>query len=148
MKEKGDYVVWPPVTCARNTKRSKRCINMRPDTRQQHPSGRGEAKQEAEEFPNNRFFCHRDILVLVGILVSVACAPALFFFFVILIHKGSTETDELKFRQMAKQDERYNAALFRMRPRSLSPSFFPPVADPIVWWVLGCIDCSHIKELR
>lgn len=93
-------------------KRSKRRMNIRPNTRQQHPSVRGEAKQEAEEFPNNRHFCHRDILVLVGILVSVACAPALFFiFFNTLIHKSSTETDELKFRQMAKQDD--NAALFQ-----------------------------------
>lgn len=61
-------------------------------------------------------------MVLVGILVSVACAPALFFFVTYLFTKAAQrQIDELKFRQMAKQDD--NAALLFQKASGKLESF-------------------------
>lgn len=88
--------------------------------------------RKLKSFPIIGTFVTAFILVSVGILVSVACAPALFFS-PPHIQKSSAEEDELKIRQKAtgkvgeggeqeeQEREHYNAAVSECVQKSLSP---------------------------
>lgn len=148
------------LVTGKRSKGQSRCMSMGDQTPgNKHPSVRGESKkQEAVDLPNNRHFCHRDILVLVGILVSVACAPALFlliyFFVMYLIHKSSTETDEPKFRQDGKNRTTMQPLFVRKRPGSWSPSFFPPHrkthhrSDCIMYIRMNWLQSCWVREVN
>lgn len=138
------------MTCPRKTKRSKRCINIRPDTRQQHPSVRGEAKTRSRRvFPIiGTFVIEIFWSWLVFWYQSLAPLPCFFFF--------STYSQKQHRDGWTKSSDRwqnggralYNTALFiRMRPGSWSPSFFPPVPNTYMCeGLLGWIGCSHIER--
>lgn len=91
----------------------------------------GAKNRKLKSFPIIGAFVTVFISVSVGILVSVACAPALFFFS--HIQKSSTEENELKFRQKATEGAggggrgALQCSLFRVRPEKLESfhSFHP-----------------------